>query len=149
MTTSSKEIQVSGVMCFEENQWRDAILHYLFGVWGNQDQVMYRPKLGFYCISLRLDLERCRYWAVWTDRHASLEEPPEISQMKVLTVPSSQLEVEAGLVRFVKDDSILMLVIALENLGQIRLWKKERRGEYGIWGQNLETPKELEGLILS
>src|ERR1700685_4151166 len=51
------DIQVSGLRCFPESNWREAILYYLFGIWGNQGSVTYRPKIAFRSCTLRLDLE--------------------------------------------------------------------------------------------
>lgn len=123
------EIQVSGNRCFPVNEWRNAILYYLFGVWGNKDYVMYRPKMNFAGVSLRLDPERRCYYLQGRMHVADVVPVMADGERIVL---DSQDEVETGLVRFVKDESIKKLTIQFRDGSQFFLWKKERRGEYGV-----------------
>lgn len=126
-TDQDHGIQVSGLEAFPQDRWREAILHYLFGVWSDRKSVMYRPKISFGLLSLRLWPKGAEYYA----EGRAVEYVPLFPNEEVLTVSHQQVDVEQGLIRFVKNDAIKMLVINLENHGKLRLWKKERRGEYG------------------
>lgn len=121
------EIQVSGQRCFPMNEWRNAIEHYLFGVWGNKDEVMFRSKINFGGVSLRLDQSCGEYYAIGQSPDADLL---PFSTNGVLSVGCWQLEVEQGLIRFAKNEEIRMLVITFRNHGVLKLWKTDRRGEY-------------------
>lgn len=127
-----RSIQVSGLEIFEEWRWREAILHYLFGVWSDYSRVMYRPKICLGGVSLSLDTENEEYYA---QGESPDREHPFFSsrEERVLSVRCSQLEVEQGLIRFVKNNRIILLNITFRDSSRLCLWKKARRGEYGCW----------------
>lgn len=137
MGVVNNDIQVSGLVSQEypEARWKEAILFYLFGVWSNKQSVMYRPKISFGDITLRLDPSSAEYYA-----YGHQEKPQEIPQISSndLVVPTArQADVEVGLIRFVKNPKIRQLRLTLEThdkmfLGQLVFWKKVRRGEYGV-----------------
>ena len=123
------EIQVSGLTLFPMNRWREAILYYLFGVWGNRDNVMYRPKINFAGVSLRLDPVRRQYYLYGRPEVADVVPVMVDGEWRVL---DSQDEVETGLIRFVKNDEIKKFTIQFRDRSILILWKKEKRGEYGV-----------------
>jgi len=130
-------IQVSGYTNFPESRWREAILFYLFGMWGNRERVTYRPKISFGDITLRLgDGE---YYAYGHERVR--EEIPPLDSDDLVETSGKQTEVEVALIRFVKDDRIKQLRLRLpsvsDDVATLVLWKKTRRGEYGYAGIGL------------
>lgn len=126
----SNDIQVSGLSCYPEERWREAILHFLFGVWGNKDQVMYRPKISFGGIVLRLNTSNCEYYA-YKQASVSQEEPPPCSSCDLVEHSGRQADIEVALIRFVKDNRIKQLRLWLRSGQEIIFWKKDKRGEYG------------------
>ena len=123
------EIQVSGHTIFPGYRWREAILYYLFGIWGDRLEVTYRPKISFGGVTLRLNVGARAYFAY--GEHSG--DCGGISaETEMLIVGCGQDEVEQGLIRFVKNDRIRVLVIGLPLRGIINLRKKERRGEYNV-----------------
>ena len=133
-------IQISGLEDFDPSRWREAILYYLFGVWGNKQEVMYRPKIMFGNITLRLDTGSSSYYAYGS---STSETAPHVPPEAHLIVGCGQGEVEQALIRFVKNDAIKVLTIAVPNHGRFCLWKKAARGEYGYSGDRLPTMMEL------
>ncbi len=142
-----RDIQVSGRTGFPGSRWREAVLFYLFGIWGNREDVTYRPKIHFGDICLRLDRQSKEYYAYG---HAEVPElTPITSSEETLFVRSGQNEVEIGLIRFVKDNRIKKLVLSLGPGGacQLLLWKKEKRSEYGVAGIRLPYSWGTKGAI--
>ena len=137
--TKYKDLQVSGSECFSEHRWREAVLYYLFGIWGDKQEVTYRPKISFGNVTLRLDLSTAEYYAYGV---STPELHPEFTDAEILQVESGkQNDVEAALARFVKNDGIRLLIITLplSKNGALALWKKYRRGQYGY--ESIGLPK--------
>jgi len=135
MSLANRNIQVSGLTDFPEARWREAILYYLFGIWSNNDKVAYRPKIMFNDLTLRLNRGAGTYYAY--GRLEVPEKPPRTNGDEMLKVDDpNQCDVEIGLIRFVKNSQIKMLVLNLQP-GSLVLWKKTRRGEYGCAGFDL------------
>ncbi|MEK7461882.1 MAG: hypothetical protein AAB586_02310 [Patescibacteria group bacterium] len=133
------DIQVSGLQGYPESRWREAILSYLFGVWSNKPSVIYRPKISFGGITLRLDLTNWEYYAYG---HAEIpQEAPPLGPDDLVETLGKQVAVEVALMRFVKDNRIKQLRLCLPSIPRdgatFILWKKERRGEYGYSGVGL------------
>ena len=131
----SNDIQVSGLPSqeFPESRWREAILFYLFGIWSGRESVMYRPKIGFGDITLRLALGDGEYYAYGTPNEELPAEHPIGERDDHIVVRSwKQADVEVALARFVKDDRIKWLTLSFRYSGRLVLWKKLRRGQYGI-----------------
>jgi hypothetical protein len=124
-----KELQVSGLRCFPENRWREAILYYLFGIWGNKKEVTYRPKINLGGVTLRLDHCVDAYYAYGFSEEEYSRDGLGIGE---LSVGYQRLEVENGLIRFVKDDTIRALFINFANGGRLCIWKKSQRSRFGI-----------------
>jgi len=136
------ELQVSGLKVFEAHRWREAILHYLNGVWGNRQEVMYRPKIHFSTpsttnefahVTLRLDPRSRTYWLegippIDEDRSPRFN----AEQTIVVAEPGKQTDVEQGLIRFVRDNRIKLFILNLGSEGELRLWKSERRAELNV-----------------
>ncbi|HPA25752.1 MAG TPA: hypothetical protein PLK76_03270 [bacterium] len=140
--SNGRSIQVSGLKNFAENEWRKAVLYYLFGVWKNMHDVAYRPKISFDgqipldCVSLRLDKGESKYYALAGYQLSSVI--PSFYAEDVLCVSSDRNAVEMGLVRFAKDKAIRMLKIDFGEGKVLALWKHRCRGQYSFAGQNLD-----------
>ena len=134
-----KHIQVSGMKCFGENRWREAIMYFLFGIWGNKPEVMCRSKIRIGHITLLLLPSDGTYLACG----ASAEDAPWEVGEDCLTVSDRQLEVENGLIRFVKDDSIRTLFINIGSIGQVCLWKHMQRARLGIACRHIPSSELL------
>ena len=129
-----RDIQVSGLTNFSESRWREAILYYLFGIWGNRSDVTYRPKISFGDIWLRLHSSNGRYYAYG---HEEIFEPvPALGNDDLVETSDEQARVEVALIRFVKNDKIKQLRLRFPSVSNdtcvLVLWKKTRRGEYGV-----------------
>ncbi len=131
------EIQVSGLKRFPQSHWRQAILHFLFGVWGEKQDAMQRPKISFKQFTLRLEPEFDRYVAYQNDTHivdqtfeeflkeAGLSDIDHSEFIRV-TAPAGDA-VELALIRFAKCNRIR--VLAIEVLaGTVFFAKQEDRG---------------------
>jgi len=132
------DLQVSGLTNFPESRWREAILHYVIGIWSGNHSVTYRPKITFGDITLRLD--DGEYYAC--GHLDTPENPPAISLSDpglLMVLTGKQNDVEVALIRFAKDNRIkqLQLGLPLCNGGTLVLWKKARRSEYGYAGHKL------------
>ncbi len=144
---SRLSMQVSGLNNFEESRWRECFLYYLFGIWGNQKRVTYRPKVNFCTgtgpsigmFELRLDRASGEYFACGS---CAVQEPPTFYGDQVLIVSYKQAEVEQALVRFVKNNSIKMLIISLRK-GVVHLWKKPQRSCLGVLATGIPTFDEI------
>lgn len=143
-TNPGQEIQVSGSRCFSGTYWREAILYYLNSVWSNDQTVMYRPKINFNGITLRLDPETKTYYAYGqletTDGDADRFDR-QMREGQNLEVSEDQAAVEVGLMRFVRDDSINRLTVrrwtSPDRCSIFVLAKTMIRGEYIVYGTNL------------
>jgi hypothetical protein len=140
---ANNEIQVSGLaeQEYPELRWKEAILFYLFGVWSNRESVMYRPKISFGDITLRLDISSAEYYA-YGHQESPREDVPPLGANDLVVTSARQSEVEVGLIRFVKNPKIRQLRLTLEThdkmyLGTLVFWKKAKRGEYGVAGLGL------------
>ena len=118
------EIQISGIEIFQADKWKEAILYYLDGVWGDEEYVMYRPKISLGGLSLR---RGTHYYIRGT---APDEVSPDFLDTEKIYVTSSLEEVDQGLIRLVKNEKIKMLVITFGDNNTLSLWKKED-GQYG------------------
>src|SRR4051812_20900676 len=129
-----RQIAVAGKK-FPESRWREAILHFLFGIWGNDPIVMGNPQITFGEMTLRLDKKERKYYG-FGHFGPDGERPIELIDRRIHTFPD-QREVEIGLVRFVKDPDVPMITIQLDKAGWLHLWKVERRGEYRCYAEDM------------
>lgn len=130
----SNDIQVSGLVSqeFPESRWREAILFYLFGIWSGRQSVMYRPKISFGSVTLRLDSDEGKYEAYGTPPEELTSTLRFRADEKLFVDTGRQADVEVALVRFVKNDQIKLLILWLPQLRVFfTLWKKSRRSQYG------------------
>jgi len=144
------DIQISGLECFSPSHWRDAIKYYLFGVWGNKCIVMYRPKIAFGDVTLRLgQYPDQRYYYAYGNPKEKVPDKflhPEENDPSILSTSSSApSDVEVALMRFVLDDAIECVRIRIPCCfggGEVFLWKdSEKKGELGISAVGI--PSEL------
>lgn len=142
MDFNGRSIQVSGLQIFSQHEWRNALLYYLFGIWAMKQEIVYRPKISFSGpgfsdgVSLCLEAGDGKYSVL-----AGSQLPrfiPGFNAGEVLCVSSEKTQVEVGLVRFVKDNSIRMLKIDFGEGKVLALWKHRCRGQYSFAGQNLD-----------
>jgi hypothetical protein len=143
------DLQVSGNTRYNGNQWREAILAYLGGVWSGDESVTNRQKISFNNTVLRLGCDD-KYYAYFVN------EPDETQQMwssleTLVVVDTTQNNVESGLIRFVRNNKIRQFALVFDNgvssEGMILLTKGQKRSElhistYGlmsmtIWMQRL------------
>lgn len=143
--SAGKALQVSGLDCFPECRWREAVLYYLVGVWGNRQEVMYRPKIHFGNFTLRLCLGSGQYYAYGEEGSWSgdADRRSRSHHGRILYVECDQDSVEVGLARFVKDDAIGQLTISFGRARALNLRKTTRRGELTAHGVRLPTHEEL------
>lgn len=147
----ARDIQVSGRTDFSESRWREAILFYLFGMWSGNEDVTYRPKIHFGDICLRLD-QRNGDGDYYAYGHQEVrEDVPALGSDDLVETSGKQAEVEVALIRFVKDDRIRQLRFCFpsvsNNINTLFLWKKKRRGEYGVAGIGLPYAWGTKGPI--
>ncbi len=144
--------QVSGAKEFEGHRWREAILYYLNGVWSDNNDVTYRPKIKFtkdggsvldYNVTLRLDQSTGEYYAYGTYEGVPFcKIPDDLAKPEgCLRVGKDQNAVEMGLIRFVRNDAIRALQISFGPDAGIVLWKTSRRGE--LWIAIAGLPRHL------
>lgn len=138
--TSEGCIQVSGNTCFETGEWRKAILYYLFGVWEDRQNVMYRPKISFKRVTLFLGVNSGTYLAC--GETTTVEPAVPTNTSSVLRVGCSQMEVEYALVKFVKNNNLRMLIIHLDE-GELRFTKGHARSDLTIWASGIPTFMDL------
>ncbi|MDP3957546.1 MAG: hypothetical protein Q8Q10_03545 [bacterium] len=142
----TNEIQIAGHRVFPEQEWRKAIEHYLFGVWSASDEVVIRPKISFSRLTLRLNRSNGEYYAYGVPQEKL---PPGFAESQrhytLFVGTGHQSNIETGLIRFVKNKRIKLLRMYLPmSEGYLTLWKKSRRGQYGVtaidlppsWGVN-------------
>jgi hypothetical protein len=127
--TGNKNILI-GLREYEEARWKEAIIHYLFGVWAGKLQ----PIIRFGDLILRLN-PRGTYIAFGkgTDEHY----PSHVHPIQCLDIEApTRTEVEVGLARFVKDRKIELLEFHIGR-SYVTFFKKQRNAQYGIHAYNL------------
>ena len=135
-------IQVSGNKAYDGNQWREAILAYLDGIWSGRRSVTNRPKLNFNNTTIRLG-DGGRYYAYFASEPDKAPFPPTPkNDSELLTIMHpTEYAVEVGLIRFVRNNQIRQLALMFDNgvssEGIILLAKGQRRGELHIYTYGL------------
>lgn len=132
-----KAIWVSGIDGYQERNWREAILAFLFGLWSSRYYIANTPTISFGNLTLRLDRAQKRYLAYGRGMvDLNLRSAVAADGEDVLHVNDPQFEVEGGLVRFVKSNRIKTLIIHIchpQGVGMVILWKADKRGQYWCW----------------
>jgi len=138
-------VQISKGEVYEPWRWREAILAYLNGVWGEDLNKDYPPHLTLNDHWLRLNVERHEYYA-YTSLAMGEAEIPGFKTEEILMVGSSQDEVECGLARFVKNNHIKQLAIIFrDNPGPgatLVLTKSRQRSALFVATRNLPCLRE-------
>lgn len=137
----ARQLQVSGLKCFPEEQYAAAIRYYLHGLRAGLEEVTYRPKISFDDATLRLDPEARRYYAIGD----SAEKPPRLMPAAIREVGDEQEQVESALAAFAEQASVRMLRIRFEEGGELCLWKKAE-GKLGVHTKGL--PKDVLALAV-
>lgn len=135
------QIQIAGLQCFPVSRYADAIRHYLRGVRLNLEEVMYRPKIAFPDVTLRLDASEQRYYAYGEAE----EELPRVMPAAVRETGDGQPEIEAALAAFAEQASVRMLRIRFRDGGEMSVWKKAD-GKLGCRGQGI--PRDMMAFAL-
>lgn len=130
-------IMVSDNKVFSEPRWREAILYFLFGLWGNNPAVVRRPKIRLGTIDIARDPQGF-YYAYGRPDPRELESYADSWTKGRTAVVHGDYsdQVEAALVRFVKDKEFVELVLSFQT-GRVMLWKTKNRGDYGITAEGL------------
>lgn len=127
-------VQVAGFDIYPQNQWRQATLHYLNGVWSGDRDIMMRPKINFSGVTLRLRVDLKTYYAYRSaDAQVHGERFFRMLEEEPLVVPCEQAEVEVGLMRFVRNDKINALRIFFARGAWMILHKTTKRGEFLVF----------------
>lgn len=130
-------IQVSGNTAYNGNQWREAILAYLGGVWSGDESVTSRQKLNFNNTTIRLG-RNDKYYAYFVNEPDNADFPPMPSNAaELLTImDANEYDVESGLIRFVRNNQIRQLALMfpgkVSSEGMILLVKGQKRSELHI-----------------
>lgn len=124
-------IQVSGLNWYARHEWRMALELYMGGVWSDDNQIMYRPKVCWEEAGFRLHPEAGVY-ASCARSEALNRQMPDVPPEHTLTTGCAQSEFESAIMRFVRNDRIWMLVVNFPER-TLYFWKKaNQRGFLGI-----------------
>lgn len=130
-------IQVSGNANFPQTQWRKALLHFLFGMWGMEYCVTYRPKVDLVGGGFRYQPESRSYtctpgnskeelWPVRNDPRGDFERTVDVAPH------DSADTVETSLIRFVKNDNLRRLTLHFHCGHRLILTKGPKRGDLQV-----------------
>jgi hypothetical protein len=112
---------------FPANRWREAMLDFLMGIWSG-DSVR-GPNIQVRGIVLRRNEDTSRF---------KVDGPREVVDMRgvalnhgrLMMIEDGTYEIECGLIRFVKNDSIRYLAITFDEArATLWFWKGQQRGE--------------------
>ena len=142
------DIQISGLRVFPRGEWRNAILHYLTGVWAGHNNVTYRPKVcwseaGFSRMPVEDDSDLTPlFYELYAGDEAFGRTPPFVMEEQTIRVSAERLQLEAALVRFVRNDKLMMLVVdgADHEGSRLRLFFWKKRGQRQFLGIAAERP---------
>jgi len=147
-------IQVSGLREFPAKQWREAILYYLFGVWGEKSSVMCRPKInleveGGGSITLRPNGEKEAKYYVYGDQiHTPKDTAPRFSndqQEEHVQCSRWQTTFEHTLVRFVKNNRIREFTLWLPSNSFVTLRKDpSNRGSLEVFAMGASISHDMK-----
>jgi hypothetical protein len=148
MAINRFSIQVGCIDEFPSNRWDDAVLFFLNGTWSNSPPVTNRPSIVFGRVELRFDPAQNEYlcygeeninaptWQVMTNaKHFS-----------IIIRSCGRNDVEAELIRFVKDDNYRKLTIVMST-GDLMFYKGPERADIFVTGNRLKSRpvQELNG----
>lgn len=104
-------IQVAGRKIFPQERWREALLYYVMGILADDHSVMYRPKIYMPGFTLDLMPKSGVYRAYPHDeiKDRVNEKGRVIRKTAVIESGARRGELEPAIIRFVKDDNILVL----------------------------------------
>ena len=137
-------IQVAGLECYPTNRWRDALMAFLMGIWGDQGSVMYRPKIDLGPACLRLDPDAKAftisghnpspsYEGSWSGPVSKAKRAcSERTWVTQVGRPGDMVKTMDQLVRFVKDSARLRLVLMFPTSQVLVLTKGRKRGDLDV-----------------
>jgi hypothetical protein len=121
---SVEDLQVNSDI-FPANRWREGMIEFLMRIWSGDSPR--NPHIRIRDIVLRRDEETSRF---------KIEGPRQVVSgvegftNSMMFINDETFAIEAGLIRFVKNDSIRCLGIHFENEKRVLwFWKGHRRGE--------------------
>ena len=136
-------MQVAGLQCYPTNRWRDALMAFLMGIWGDYSNVMYRPKIDLGPACLRLDPDQKTFTLSGHNPHpgnGSWELPLDDAQkarnertwVADAGKTGDMVQTMDQLVRFVKDPARLRLVLMFPTGQVLVLTKGRKRGDLDV-----------------
>ena len=140
---------------FAENHWREAILHYLFGMWSGKRIFSDEQRISFGDVTLALDPCERLYDISGKGERDEVDYNIRCSD-NTLCVSNTRQDVEQGLIRFAKNPKIRALLISVVECGCERvclcpsfcIWKKNNKGQYGVGVRYVATMEELQSYPL-
>lgn len=115
---------------FIGSDWREAILTFLNGVWSDHIVINHPAEICFNNIRLQLGQNNEYYVYFLVERDGTnfnATAPYNRDAMYIVSYPSAN-DVEAGLIRFVRNNKIRQLVIGFPGVGRVTLTKDQKRG---------------------
>jgi hypothetical protein len=104
--------------------WRKAFNRYLDGIWSQSNQF---AEGGMAIETIIIYLRRGEYY-IQAPTDLIVSERPEFNRDQIHAVPSDRNSIELGLVKFVRNNLIRMLVVEFGAL-RLMIWKGESRSE--------------------
>ncbi|HJN85165.1 MAG TPA: hypothetical protein QF873_02510 [Patescibacteria group bacterium] len=133
-------IQVAMDTYFPWNEWRNALLHFLNGIWADDYAVTCRPKIAFGQVTLRRSVDGKSYTCSGKDsdrRSAGIAITTKRDHFHETLRTDDAIAIEHALVRFVRNDDFRMLTLKMST-GELRFIKRAKRSELTIVGRGLK-----------
>lgn len=133
---------------FGGNVWREAVLSFLYGIWSSDKTIVNNPIIQFNNTVLRWHEER------YVGYHSPLGRDPENhpghgGKDVWIVVDAKRQDVEYGLIRFVKDNTLRHLIILQIMDGKdagVILSKGRKRGELFVGISGRTFPSETKAM---
>jgi hypothetical protein len=123
-------IRISRTNTFKSYKWKEAILYYLHGIWGDRWSVVRQPQICFPPgLTLCLDYETCSYTVSGHAGTEFISHSPNQTQ----SISNKMYDVQVGLASFVECDRLQVLKIAFPDGNELRLGKRSRDEEIYCW----------------
>ena len=123
--------------------WRNRVLKFLTQVWSNDCNIDLDGEDDF-PFDTELSFGDVIFW--WGRQDfvpyikkspiTAMERPPSIRAADALILDNQTSSIEAGLIRFIKNNRVKALIIKFP-AAEVWLWKKKDRGDLGVWARGL------------